>query len=240
MKKAKVIGGLLAGAGIATVAGSLWWRYQLKRPTEMALVANRDSLRQKEGWYFPSVQDKLPMILVFPEAMVTGETYSLWARNLAKVGCSVFVLDSLQPSQAIKKAETILERFPHRSYVLMGHGKGGELAAVLTNEKLLINDPRLEGTVYLGTLPLYGESLKSTLLPVLVVTGSQDKKTNGLISLQEEQLYPSNTTFVSINGGDHLGFASIYGHRSKALPPQIQQKQLTAILLEWLGQFESK
>lgn len=236
MNKTKVISGLLAGAGVATVAGALWWRQQLKRPTETALMTNRDSLRQKEGWYFPSLQEKLPMVIVIPEALVAGEAYSLWVSNLAKAGYPVFVLDSLLPSQAIKKAEAILRRFPHRSYVLVGHGIGGELAATLANERLLTNDARLKGTIYLGALPLYGENLQSMALPALVVTGSQDKKTSGRISVQEEQLYPTNTTFVSINGGDHLGFASVCGHRPKALPAQLQQKQLTEILLQWLEQ----
>lgn len=235
-KRTKVISGLLAGIGTLAVGGTLWLQRSIKKPSGAAEQAIRGALKQEEGWYFPSLKDDLPLVIVYPGALIDVRAYSIWAEKLADVGYPVFLVT--MPLElallAPQRAEKVLNRFSERNYVIGGHSLGGFTASGVAAQRLEADDSRLKGVFYLASYTDDDVILQNSDLASLVVTGSKDKDIKEKDVLEKKQSYPKNSRFYSINGGDHLGFASVAGHQGKALPEQQQQQQVAALLKDWL------
>lgn len=236
-KRTKVISGVLAGVGALAVGGAFLLQRSIKEPSEKAQQAKREALKQNEGWYFPSLNDELPLVIFYPGALIDVAAYSIWAAELADDGYPVFLVT--MPFElamlAPQRAEQVLARFPQREYVIGGHSLGGYTASKFAVERLEEKDPQLKGIFYLASYTEEDPILKDSELASLVVTGSQDEDIKEKNVLAKKAAYPKNSQFVSINRGDHLGFASVAGHQEKGLSESQQQKQVAETLKKWLS-----
>lgn len=234
--KTKIFLGAITALTAAAGGGLLYLNSQIKQPSPEAQTALREALVQEDGYYFPSTDESKPMLIFYPGAAVEVSAYSVWAQEVAAAGYPVYLvnmpfqLSFFDPS----RAQDILKLYPKRHYVMAGHSLGGAMASRFAAKQLKAGDPYLSGLIYLASYTDKSSELRNSQLPALSITGSEDKDIKEKDVFAKKADYPKMTEFISIKGGNHLGFANVAGAKPADISFDEQNEQVAKQIIAWL------
>lgn len=235
MKKwQKILLGITGIAAVLVIGSGLIVKGKIKAPSEAARQALTAAKTTSDGYYFKGDPDK-PLILFAPGATIDVGGYSVWAQELSRHGYGVYLLSMpLELSVLdLNKAQKIIDELQPESFILGGHSMGGAAASHVAAKHL--KDPRLKGIFYLSSYAPGGKLAKSQL-PALVLSGSKDIDITDQEIRAKKADFPKDAQFVTLEGGDHLGFANTEeGTPQATISAEEQNKLVAAELLTWIG-----
>ncbi|KRM23633.1 alpha/beta fold hydrolase [Latilactobacillus graminis] len=236
MKKKNIVITISLLVVIVVVGIGAFFKASAYQPTVNAKLVAQTSQETKDYYLISSKNANKGKLIFYPGALVTPQSYSLWAKKLANNGYQVYIL-KLPLNMAIfapNKAQKIISQHPHEEYVLAGHSLGGVMASRFAAQ----HPHQVAGMIYLASYPDKKGTLKNTGIPVLSLTASRDGVLNQSQYAKAKKLLPQQTEYISIKGGNHGGFGS-YGHQKGDHQPKISnQKQQTIIaeqISNWLN-----
>ncbi len=241
MKKKQVVGIVIIGIVVVSLAIGTVWVLDSSKPMDEALEAliSDESVEvDTDEWisFTPAIGAPTAGFIFYPGGKVEPESYAPLARAVAEAGYLVVIapmplnLAVLSPNAA----EDIIAHYTDiETWAIGGHSLGGTMAA-----KFVFDHPgEISALILLAAYPADSNDLSDLTLEVLSIYGSND----GVLDVDIPStagLLPSAATFVEIDGGNHAQFG-YYGDQKGDLPATIsreQQHQLTVnAILTTLG-----
>ncbi|MGN7412909.1 alpha/beta hydrolase [Paenibacillus sp. SAF-068] len=228
-------------AGVFVYLNSVTYSPSERAEAAMTSDAQVNVTKLKDGYRFEPVDTKVtePNIIFYPGGLVEPESYSPLAREMAEQGHRVYIAN-MPMNLAIfgqNKADSFIEEHPNEAFVIGGHSLGGSFASRYAAE----HNEKLEGVFFLASYADEGGSLKNTNLSILQITGSNDGVLNRESWESAKANLPEDTTYVSIEGGNHGQFGSYGMQKGDNQPEVTEEKQLeevVAALENWMNRFE--
>jgi pimeloyl-ACP methyl ester carboxylesterase len=193
----------------------------------------------EHGFEFRSLANPKSSRLIFlPGGMVEPEAYAPLLRSVASAGHTAHLIylpvrcacTSSQRNQLFQKIEILMATEPQRPWILAGHSRGGMLATRFAHE----SGRTPAGLVLIGTTHPRDFSMADTSIPIIKIYGTRDGIASYSAMQQNRHLLPRNTTWIRIEGGNHVQFG-YYRHQlgdEEATISRIeQQKQVEQALL---------
>lgn len=175
-------------------------------------------------------------LILYPGAKVDIESYAPLAKNIAKNGYKVVIVNStlnLPIFSPNKAKEVINEHKDIKTWIVGGHSLGGTAAAKFATE----NKDLISGVIFLASYPSNNELISSNM-EVLSIWGSKDGVLNFKKLIEAKQKLPTDATYVEIEGGNHAQFGD-YGKQNgdnEAVISQEKQLQITSkSIIEFLN-----
>ncbi|MEI7024178.1 alpha/beta fold hydrolase [Paenibacillus sp. y28] len=228
---------------VILLIGASWisYRWLVYSPAERAaasMISDMNVRVNEAGDSFvfePTGTVRSLSVIFYPGALVAPESYSPWARELAANGFRVYMVRMPFDLAVLgsNKADAIIAAHPNEAFVIGGHSLGGALAARYAASRA----DKLKGIFFMAAYADAKGSLAGTSLKALQMTGSKDGILNWQTWEAGKSLMPKDTTYVSIEGGNHGQFGS-YGYQrgdnQARISEEEQHKQMTQALIAWL------
>lgn len=203
--------------------------------TGSAVAISQSAKDEKDYLLFSNGQKNALSVIFYPGALVSPESYSVWAQEVAQSGYDVYIM-KMPLNLAVlgkNKATEIISDHPKQKFVLAGHSLGGVMASRFVSEQ----KDQIVGMAFLASYPDKKGSLAESDLAVLSLTGSKDGVLNQEKYESSKAYLPKDTTIKVIEGGNHAGFGE-YGKQKGDNPATItnemQQKEISRHLTDWL------
>lgn len=200
---------------VIAVGGFVRWGLTPLGPSDEALAALRNMetvtvSHSNNAWVFTPVKTTPTTGYIFyPGGHVDPRSYAIYARETAEQGYLV-VVPEMPLSLAvfgIGRAHDVIALHPTISkWFIGGHSLGGSMAAVFAAN----NGNAVSGLVLLASYPASSTNLSATNLRVTSVYGNEDTVVNRTALESSKKLLPSDTKFITLEGGNHAQFGS-YG-----------------------------
>ncbi|WP_046213421.1 alpha/beta fold hydrolase [Paenibacillus wulumuqiensis] len=242
--RAGKIGKILLGILIVLlILGGLaaWYLLTPYGPTgeaEQALTAQQQgvTVHTTENWIeFDAAKSTGNSLIFYPGARVKPESYSLFARDLAAAGHSVYIM-KFPFNFAFTKAnaaDAVISSHPDEKFIIGGHSLGG----VFASRYAVAHTDRIAGVFFLASYPDQNGNLAELGLPVMSITGSEDGVLQKDKYEASRSLLPADTAYYSVQGGNHGQFGS-YGEQKGDQPAKVsaeeQRAQTVNALLSWM------
>lgn len=185
------------------------------------------------GWVFDGPSGTRALVF-YPGAKVETAAYAPLARELAREGMDVYLLE--MPFHLafldIGAAGRVLDSASYEEWYVGGHSLGGAMAADYAAE----NGDRLAGLILLAAYPT--KELDADLTEVLLY-GSEDKVVNREKIREGEAYAPDSCFEYEIPGGNHAQFGSYgvqKGDGRALISEEDQQKETVRLILDSLGE----
>ncbi|HCD08617.1 MAG TPA: alpha/beta hydrolase [Lactobacillus sp.] len=232
MKKSfKWLIGIVIALIVVGFASILFIKSKEYHPSATALNAASDTTLVNGTTKFQG-DDTNPMIIFYPGALVAPKSYSIWAKNLAEAGYSVYIVH-FPLDLAVLKTNAAASVQRNRDYIIGGHSLGGTIACRYAKN----NSKNLKGVFLLRSYPEQKGNLHETKVPVISLTASNDGVLNRKNYKKAKKLLPPDTIYEQISGGNHAGFGS-YGKQSgdnvASISNAKQQNIISNLLINWL------
>lgn len=207
---------------------------QTRQPRERALAAlqSSDSVDvSDEEWvvFYPTEsQPKLGLIL-YPGTFVDPGAYAEPSHAIAENGYLVVIppVSLGMAALSFDIADEIQEAFPEiESWVIGGHSQGGAAASRFAFQ----NPDSVDGLLLWVGKPLGDDDLSQTDIPVMSIYGTLDHRRTPEVMAEVKQLYPPNTEYVAIDGGNHTFFGDY--SEEDAEPATISHQEQNQIIVE--------
>lgn len=202
-------------------------------PNKTAESLARQTPSEQDFYLFPADVPVKGSFIFYPGALVSPESYSIWASTVAQAGYDVYIL-RLPLDLAVlapDEGEKVLAQKPKQPIFVGGHSLGGVMASRFANQH------DIAGVIFLASYPDEKGAIQK--LPVLSITGTEDHVLDKETYKKAQALLPKETEYVSIEGGNHAGFGS-YGKQKgdgkAAISNQQQQKEVADTIIRWLDQ----
>ncbi|MEO3946284.1 alpha/beta fold hydrolase [Gorillibacterium sp. CAU 1737] len=199
---------------------------------------NRVTVQSVKGGllFEPATGDVLqPNVIFYPGGFVKPESYAPFARGIAETGHRVFI--ARMPFELAffgqNKADAFLKQYPEDGFVIGGHSLGGVFASRYAAKHL----DSISGVYFMASYADDGGSLSGMNLSALQMTATKDA------ILQQDKWeaaktnLPADTTYVSIEGGNHGQFGT-YGKQKGDNDPSItaeqQREEVIQAMTAWL------
>jgi len=226
---------------VGVLAGLVIWGETPAQPMPEALVALQSdaqvTITTGEWLVFqPAALQPETGFIIYPGGRVDPRAYAPTARQVAEQGYLVIIVDMplnlavFNPGAANK----VMIAYPEiQHWAIGGHSLGGAMAA-----NYAVNHPeQVQGLALWAAYPASSDDLSSSDLSVVSVFGSLDGLATGEKIEASRPLLPADTTWVSIEGGNHAQFGW-YGNQAGDNPAALsradQQAQVLAATLELL------
>nr|WP_231638703.1 alpha/beta hydrolase [Paenibacillus sp. JCM 10914] len=170
-----------------------------------------------------------PNVIFYPGGLVEPESYSTMARTMAEQGHRVYIAE-MPLNLAVfgqNRADLFIEEHPNEKHVIGGHSLGGVMASRYAAQ----HSEKLAGVFFLASYADGDGSLKDADLSVLQITGTDDGVLNGEKWENARSNLPENTTYVSIEGGNHGQFGSYGMQKGDHKPTITEEKQLEKVVM---------
>lgn len=185
---------------------------------------------------FASKKGFQKVVIFYPGAMVAWDAYTPLCRKIAENGFKSIIIKMpfRLPSYGYNKPKELdLFRDKTKQYILMGHSKGGMMAAQFVHE----NPTLIDKLILLGTTHPRDFDLSKSTIPMMKIYGSNDgvADTNS-INLNKSKL-PATTKYVLIKGGNHSQFGyygSQLGDNEASISREEQQKIILDSILSFI------
>lgn len=199
--------------------------------TEVAI-----SDEEKDIVFLPQKNPHRYGVLFFPGGGVDPTAYLPLNRKIAENGVLAIIVKlpyrfapfDAHKELAVKNALEIQSKYPEiEHWLVCGHSKGGEMAAMLA-----ANYPeKIDGLVLMATSHPKRFSLADTKMPVKKIYGSNDGVA-APYKIQETAHYlPADVAWVEIKGGNHSQFG-YYGEQLMDNSATISRDAQQAIILQ--------
>lgn len=200
------------------------------RPTEKYEVVSSEA----SITFTPTENPSSVGIIFYPGGKVEAEAYSVLISQLAENGYTAIVVK--MPFNlaffGFNRADDVINAHPEiDSWVMAGHSLGG----VFASEYAVNNQDKIEGVIYLAAYPSLDASQSS--LTALSIRGSKDGLTSQEDIDSNQEKFPANTTFITLEGGNHYQFGNYGvqdGDNKSTISRQEQQQQTIKYILEFL------
>jgi hypothetical protein len=173
-------------------------------------------------------------VIIYPGAKVQAESYSVIASQLAKNGY-ITIIVKMPFNLAFfgsDKADDVIKNHPEiSSWVIGGHSLGG----VFASDYAVKNQDKIKGVIYLASYPSTNAS--NSTFKALSIRGSLDGLTLAEDISTNLDKFPVNTTFITIEGGNHYNFGDYgiqAGDNNSTITREEQQTQTIKAILEFL------
>lgn len=234
MKKFKKI--LLWILGILLViifAGISYLHFSAYQPSTQANHAARTAIINPQVTTFKAKHNKMTVIF-YPGALVKPNSYSIWAKGLAKQGYTVKIAH-FPLNMAFFKINAANKLISNNEpYVIGEHSLGGAIAARYAHYNYNHN---LKGVFFLGAYADEKGRLDKLKLPVLSITASHDGVLNWQKYQTDKKYLPQDTQYVTTKGGNHGGFGSYgtqKGDKKATISNLKQQEIIVRTITKWL------
>jgi hypothetical protein len=184
--------------------------------------------------FTPTVNKSSKGIIFYPGAKVQPEAYSVIASKLATNGYTTIIV-KMPFNLAIfgtNKADNVINQ--HReisTWVIGGHSLGG----VFASDYAVNHQNKIKGVIYLAAYP--NTNASNATFKALSIRGSLDGLATSNQISQNLNKFQVNTTFITIDGGNHANFGDYgvqAGDNKSAITKQEQQNMTVDHILAFL------
>jgi hypothetical protein len=184
--------------------------------------------------FTPTENNSTTGVIIYPGGKVQAESYAVIASKLAVNGYTTIIVK--MPFNlaffGVNKADDVIAKHPEIiSWVIMGHSLGGVFAS-----DYAVNHPdKIKGVIYLAAYPSADAS--NATFKALSIRGSLDGLTKTEDIDENKNKFPSNTTFITIEGGNHYNngnYGVQAGDNNSTITREEQQNQTINAILEFL------
>ena len=184
--------------------------------------------------FTPTSNNSTIGIIIYPGGKVEAESYSVIASKLASNGYTTIIV-KMPFNLAFfdsNKADDIIAAHPEiKTWVIGGHSLGG----VFASDYAVNHQDKIKGVIYLAAYPSADAS--NATFKALSIRGSLDALTTSQDIDKNKNKFPANTTFVTINGGNHYNFGNYgvqSGDNNSTITREQQQDETVNAILEFL------
>ena len=173
-------------------------------------------------------------IIFYPGAKVQPESYSVTASQLATNGYTTIIVKmpfNLAIFGVNRADDVIANHSEINSWVIGGHSLGG----VFASDYAVNHQDKIKGVIYLASYPSTNAS--NATFKALSIRGSLDNLTKADDISSNLDKFPTNTTFITIPGGNHFNFGDYgiqSGDNNSTITREQQQNQTVNAILEFL------
>ncbi|MBM4240314.1 MAG: alpha/beta hydrolase [Euryarchaeota archaeon] len=193
------------------------------------VVNNDDSIT-----FTPTGNKSTTGVIIYPGAKVQAEAYSVIASKFAKNGYTTIIVK--MPFNlaffGVNKADDVIASHKEiSSWVIIGHSLGG----VFASEYAVGHQDKIKGVIYLASYP--SSNASNATFKALSIRGSLDGLTTSNDISQNLNKFPANTTFITIDGGNHYNFGDYgvqAGDNNSTITREKQQNKTIDYILEFL------
>lgn len=172
-------------------------------------------------------------VIIYPGAKVQAESYSTIASQLATNGYITIIVK--MPFNlaffGVNRADEVIRNHPDiSSWVIGGHSLGG----VFASDYAVNNQDKIKGVIYLSAYP--SSNASNATFKALSIRGSRDGLTTVEDISTNQGKFPVNTTFITIEGGNHYNFGDYgiqVGDNNSTITREEQQNQTIKAMLEF-------
>jgi hypothetical protein len=199
-------------------------------PTESYSVVNtEDSIT-----FAPTQNKSSTGVIFYPGAKVQPEAYSSIASKLASNGYTTIVVK--MPFNlaffGVNKADQIISQHEEiNKWVIGGHSLGG----VFASDYAVNHQNIIKGVIYLAAYP--NNNASNASFKGLSIRGSLDGLANSAEISKNLNKFPLNTTYVTIEGGNHYNFGDYgmqAGDNNSTISKEEQQNITVSYILNFL------
>ena len=184
--------------------------------------------------FTPTVNNSSKGVILYPGAKVQAESYSVLASELAMNGYTTIIVK--MPFNlaffGVNKADDVISQHGEiDTWVIGGHSLGG----VFASDYAVNNQNKISGVIYLAAYP--SKNASNASFEALSIRGSLDGLTTSEDISKNLNKYPANTTFVTIDGGNHYNFGDYgeqAGDNNSTITKEEQQTMAINYILEFL------
>jgi hypothetical protein len=184
--------------------------------------------------FTPTANKSTTGIIIYPGAKVQAESYSVIASQLAENGYTTIIVK--MPLNlaffGVNRADDVIGNHPEiSSWVIGGHSLGG----VFASDYAVNHQDKIKGVIYMASYPSTNAS--NATFKALSIRGSLDGLTNADDVSSNLNKFPKNTTFITIQGGNHFNFGDYgvqSGDNNSTITRDQQQNQTITAILEFL------
>jgi hypothetical protein len=184
--------------------------------------------------FTPTSNNSTTGIIIYPGAKVQAESYSVLASNLAENGYTTII--AKMPFNlaffGTNKADDIIKNHTEiNSWVIGGHSLGG----VFASEYAVNHQDKIKGVIYLAAYP--SSNASNATFKALSIRGSLDNLTQAEDISKNLDKFPANTTFITIEGGNHYNFGDYgvqAGDNNSTITRKEQQQQTINAIIEFV------
>ncbi|OJF94160.1 alpha/beta hydrolase [Alkalibacterium sp. 20] len=206
-----------------------------KAMPEATALLEEDNVTQDERWITITPKEIEGHIVLYQGGLVETEAYLPLANELSDEGYQVFIPQmplnlAILDIDAIDKIKVAYPS--EKEWWLAGHSLGGASASIYAKE----NYEEIEGLIFLAAYPSDNSDLSALLLSVLSITGSNDAILNLDQYEQTKDLLPEDTTYVTIDGGNHSNFGH-YGFQAGDMESDLSREGQQDEIVHYISDF---
>ncbi|MGA0097637.1 MAG: alpha/beta hydrolase [Bacilli bacterium] len=211
--------------------------YPLSYPPSATAKVAYQNARQGQGYYaFENANTDIGFIY-YPGGLVDPLAYASFAQSLAEsLTINVYVVQPFLnlAITSIEAATPIMETHAEiETWMLGGHSLGGSSAAFYAIDHLT----DIAGLIFLASYTTANADFSQTTLPILSITGSEDKVLNLETYEVAKAFLPNQTIYFDIPGGNHSQFGD-YGFQrgdgEATISQEIQFALMIQVIQVWL------
>jgi hypothetical protein len=184
--------------------------------------------------FIPTANKSTTGIIYYPGGKVQPEAYSVMASKLAMNGYTTIIVK--MPFNlaifGVDKADDVIKSHPEiSSWVIAGHSLGG----VFASDYAVKHQDKIKGVVYLAAYP--SSNASNATFKALSVRGSLDNLTTVEDISGNLNKFPANTTFVTIEGGNHYNngnYGVQAGDNNSTISREEQQNQAINAIIQFI------
>ncbi|MBC1484470.1 alpha/beta hydrolase [Listeria sp. FSL L7-1509] len=230
-------------SSVIVLLGLMVWGYFYfnSEPSQVAENATNstnavDVLEENDILVFtPRKTDAKMSVILYPGAFIDALSYAPLANKLASSGYKTYIVE-MPLNLAVfgmNRAADVIDEASDEKFVIGGHSLGGVMSARFAHE----NEEEIQGVFFLASYPDEKGSLKNAPFPVLSITATNDQVLNKESYNENKKYLPKDTTFVSIDGGNHAQFGSYgtqHGDGKATISGEAQTEQVANAMIAWL------
>jgi len=226
---------ILIGAAYFAYYVSDYYHADTRALTALNSTASYTVLNTADSVTFtPTANLSTTGIIFYPGAKVQPESYSVIASQLAANGYTTIIVK--MPFNlaifGVNRANDVIANHPEiNSWVIGGHSLGG----VFASDYAVNHQDKIKGVVYMASYPSTNAS--NATFKALSIRGSLDNLTKADAISSNLDKFPTNTTFITIPGGNHFNFGDYgiqTGDNNSTITREQQQNQTVNAILEFL------
>jgi acetyl esterase/lipase len=178
----------------------------------------------------PTDQTPTTGLIIYPGGRVDPRAYAPAARAIAAQGYLVVIVPMPLNLAVLGsgRAAAVIQAYPDiQHWVIGGHSLGGSMAALYADK----HRDQINGLALLASYPASSNDLSDSTIKVTSIYGTQD----GLATKDKidasRGLLPADTTWISIEGGNHAQFGW-YGDQPGDNPATISRQEQQAQIIQ--------
>jgi hypothetical protein len=184
--------------------------------------------------FIPTNNKTTTGIIFYPGAKVQPEAYSVIASKLAQNGYTTIIVKmpfNLAIFGVDKANDVINQHQDIKTWVIGGHSLGG----VFASDFAVKHQDKIKGVIYLAAYP--NTNASNATFKALSIRGSLDGLATQDQITKNLDKFPKNTTFITIDGGNHYNFGDYgvqSGDNNSTITRQEQQNQTVTAILNFI------